>query len=99
MARSKITNPQISFDQSAGSSGYIKIGGVMFQWGATAANVNGTYQAWPVAFSGTPRVVVNLNDPGTQDARAYNITATGATMRQNYGSSNLEVQWLAIGPA
>lgn len=99
MAETKVPNNQMSFDQSNGSSGYIKIGAVMFQWGETSTNSSGTYQTWPVAFSGTPKVMVNLNDPGSQDARAYNISSTGATMRQNYVITNLGVQWFAVGPA
>ena len=99
MARSKLNNNQVQFDQSAGATGYLKIGGVLMQWGETSTTSTGTYQTWPIAFGGTPKVMVNLNDPGSQDPRCYNISSTGATMRQNYSASNLGVQWFAIGPA
>ena len=96
MARTKIANSQLSFTQG---SGYIKIGTILMQWGETATPSGGVYQTFPIAFSTTPKVMTNLNDPGSQDCRAYNISTTGCTLRQNYTASSLGVQWLAIGDA
>lgn len=97
MAKQKINNQQTNFSQTASSNGYITIGGVLIQWGENSASSVGTGMTFPVAFSSTPRVMVNLNDPGAQDARAYNINTTGCVLRQSYVTSALPVQWLAIG--
>lgn len=97
MAKQQITNSQTNLPQNATSNGYIKIGGVMLQWGENSASSTGTGITFPVAFSSTPRVFTNLNDPGSQDTRAYNINTTGCTLRQNYATNSLPVQWLAIG--
>lgn len=89
-----------SFPQAAlASNGYIKIGAIMIAWGSVAASSTGTYQNFPVAFSQAPKIAINLNDPGSQDARAYNITGAGASFRQNYATTTLDVQYIAIGLA
>ena len=99
MAKQKTTNAQMNFDQNASSAGYIKIGGVLVQWGENAASSSGTAITFPVSFSVAPKVMVNLNDPGNQDPRAYSISTTGCTLRQNYTTNPLAIQWLAIGVA
>ena len=91
-------NSKLSFAQNAAAPGYIKIGGIMIQWGGVGANSSGTSITFPIPFSAPPKMGVNLSDPGSWDARAYNISATGCLLRQGYTSSNLEVQWIAIGP-
>jgi len=99
MAKQKINNAQTNFSQNANSSGSIILGGILIQWGENPATSTGSGITFPIAFSQAPKVMVNLNDPGAQDARAYGISTTGATLRQSYASSSLGVQWLAIGPA
>lgn len=77
------------------------IGPLLIQWGHQATNSGGTFVTFarPFAASSTPMVSVNLNDPGTQDPRIYNISNTGMTVRQSYASANLDCQWIAIGKA
>lgn len=86
-------------NQSLGSAaGYQKLpGGVILQWGQSAASVGGTSVTFPIAFPTACRNVSMGQQDGSAEHYIGNITTTGFKYYAGLATANTDNQWLAVG--
>lgn len=101
-----ITSPQYSSGsaplgflphQKNGNS--VRIGNVLICWGVNTVATTGTTVTFAQPYSDIPSVTCALKDVNNQGAWVSAVSSTNTTLKQGYTTSNLIVNWMAIGTA